>query len=117
MDKKNEFREFVKGRPELIDYINSGEMTWQKFYEVYDIYGSDDNAWSKYNKRSNKEKESFSKIGDLMKGVNMDSIQEHIATAQKALGFVQELTSQGKSSPIKPKGPSTPRPINKFFED
>lgn len=46
----------------------------------------------------------------------MDSVQKHINTAQKALGLVQELT--GKSTTASAiKGPVTPRPINKFFED
>ena len=45
----------------------------------------------------------------------MKSVKEHIGTAQKALDFVQELTSKG--SPAVAKAIATPRPINKFFED
>ncbi len=120
MDKKSEFKEFVKSKPELTDYIKNGEMNWQKFYEIYDLYGSDRSVWDKYQK-INSAKSSINggigKISDLIKNVNMDSIQEHIGTAQKALGFMQELTSKGGSNVIKPKGPSTPRPINKFFGD
>ena len=45
----------------------------------------------------------------------MDTIKEHISTAQKALDFVQELTS--KTSTSTPKTGVSPRPLNKFFED
>ena len=38
---KETFKEFISKKPELIDYIKNGEMTWQKFYELYDIYGED----------------------------------------------------------------------------
>ncbi len=120
LNKKEEFKEFVKAKPELIDYINKGDMTWQKFYEIYDLYGSDRSIWDKYSGVENLKKETsggIGKITDMMKGINMDSIQEHIGTAQKALGFVQELTGKNASSVIKPKGPTTPRPIDKFFGD
>lgn len=118
MNKKVEFKEFIKTKPELVDYINNGDMNWQKFYELYDIYGSDESVWSKYQGVKNEQQSSNSQsITDLMKGINMDSIQEHIGTAQKALGFVQELAGSGKGQVIKPKGPSVARPINKFFGD
>ena len=47
----------------------------------------------------------------------MNSIQEHIKTAQKALNLVSELTTKGTSGIESVKGPVTPRPLNKFFED
>lgn len=114
MSKKDDFRSFIKTKPELIDYVNSGEMTWQKFYEIYDLYGNDRSAWDKYS--SSKIVSNVPKIGDLVKNIDVDSIQSHINTAQKALSFIQELTTKAPSENIS-KIPSSPRPINKFFED
>ena len=48
MSKKEEFKNFVKTKPELVSYIKDGNMTWQKFYEIYDLYGSDEEAWKDY---------------------------------------------------------------------
>lgn len=117
MSKKDEFKEFIRSKPELVDFVKNGEMSWQKFYEIYDLYGSDRGVWDKYKSVSNNSSSNEPKLTDLIKGVNMDSIQEHIGTAQKALGFVQELATSGKSNVVGAKGPSTPRPINKFFGD
>ncbi|MFI3260421.1 MAG: spore coat protein YlbD [bacterium] len=117
MDKKEEFKEFIKSRPELIDFVKNGSMSWQKFYEIYDLYGGERGVWDKYTVSENSTEQSAPKLTDLMKGINMESIQEHIGTAQKALGFVQELASTGKTPSVSPKGPSVPRPINKFFGD
>lgn len=113
MSKKEEFRSFVSQKPNLAQYIESGQMTWQKFYELYDIYGEDNSVWDRYDKTS-ENKNSF-KFNDLIKNVDMDSIKEHIGTAQKALDFVQELTSKTPSNNVK--SPISPRPLNKFFED
>lgn len=116
MEKKEEFKNFVKTKPELIDYVKNGEMTWQKFYEIYDLYGEDDKAWENY--RAQVEPVNVSKIGDIVKGIDVSSIQKHIETAQKALGLVQEMTTKNVSNTASiTKGPSSPRPINKFFED
>ena len=102
MDKKEEFKNFARLHPELLDYIKNKEMSWQSFYEIYDIYGSDEKAWSKYLSNNNPK----------------DSIEEHLKTAQKALSVVSELTSKGTTtSPLNASIPKVPRPINKFFED
>lgn len=117
MDKKDAFKSFAKGHPELITSIRSGDTSWQKLYEIYDIYGEDDRAWNTYFNKSISNTSSFSGITDIVKNIDMESVQKHINTAQKALGLVQELTSKGAESLGNIKAPVTPRPINKFFED
>ena len=109
---KETFKEFVRTKPELIDYIEDGSMTWQKFYEIYDMYGEDDNVWQKY--RTSK-KNTTTKVSDLMQSFDVDTIQSHIETAQKALSFISELTSKGSETVSNIVKPSIDRPITKFF--
>ena len=119
MSKKEEFKEFIRNKPELVEYIKNKEMTMQSFYEIYDIYGDNEEAWMPYIRKEKKEEvKSSPKITDIMKNINMDELQKHINTAQKALGVVEELTSKGTTN-LKDivKGPLTSRPLNKFFED
>lgn len=111
MSKKDEFKQFVAKKPNLASYIENGQMSWQKFYELYDLYGENNSVWDNYDRKSG----GVTKINDLIKNIDMNSIKEHIATAQKALDFVQELTS--KTPDVPSKAPVTPRPLNKFFED
>lgn len=114
--KSDAFKEFVKTKPELIKYVQSGKSTWQQFYELYDLYGEDDDIWNKYVLEKNND--SISKISDIVKNVNIDSIKEHIGTAQKAIDFVSDLTGKNESVvDTIAKGPISPRPLNKFFED
>lgn len=116
MEKKEKFKEFIRNKPELVEYIKNKEMTMQGFYEIYDVYGEDEVAWRPYlEKRSNS---TTPKITDIMKNIDLDEIQKHINTAQKALGVVGELTAKGTSNAANIiKGPLTSRPLNKFFED
>ena len=48
MKSKEEFKSFVRKHPELIKYVKSGEMNWQKFYELYNLYDEDNSAWGEY---------------------------------------------------------------------
>ena len=114
MSKKEEFKAFAKTHPELINSVRSKDASWQELYEIYDIYGDDDRAWNNYLKKTNPT--SINHISDIVKKIDMNSVQQHINTAQKALGLVQELTSKSASSEAS-KAFVAPRPINKFFED
>ena len=110
---KEQFKEFVRTKPELANYVEKGDMTWQKFYELYDMYGDDENIWSKYNQTNS----SSRKMSDIMNKIDPDSIQKHIETAQKALDIFSEFatkTTENISNNIKP---SIERPLSKFFGD
>ena len=118
MSKKDEFKEFIRTRPELVKYIKNKDMTLQGFYEIYDIYGADENAWKPYIEENKENISNTPKITDIMKNINVDELQKHINTAQKALGIVEDLTTKGGNNLSNTiKGPLTSRPLNKFFED
>lgn len=115
MASKEDFKKFVSSKPNLASYIKSGEMTWQKFYELYDIYGESSTIWDNYEHQKSVNDNERIKINEIFKNIDLDSVKEHINTAQKALSFVQELTGKSPNTPSA--SPVTPRPINKFFED
>lgn len=110
---KEDFKKFVQTKPELADYVENNSMTWQKFYELYDMYGEDEKIWSKYHKTTSEPR----KISDFMENIDPDNLQKHIESAQKALDIFSELatkTSENIASNIKP---SIERPLSKFFGD
>ena len=127
--KKEKFKEFVKKNPKLITYVKNNEMTWQKFYEMYDLYGESDEAWSEYinsKKEENQLKESsiattktgltgftLSEVVNWLKNVDLDGLQEGIGNVQRVLGVMQDFTKKDKEE----KQTYKPRPLYKHFED
>ena len=120
MDKLTNFKEFVKQNPSFIKYVKNNEMTWQKFYELYDLYGEESEVWKKY-KNSDKtvSKEDITSVTNnsnflnWLKNIDLDSFQDGISSLQRVLGVLQDLGT--KDTNIKPE--YKPRPLYKHFED
>lgn len=128
--KKEEFKEFVKKNPKLISYVKNNEMTWQKFYEMYDLYGDDDNIWNEYtssptlgiDKKVTKTAKTgiagltLSEVVNWFKNVDLDGLQESIGSVQRVLGVVQDF-SKKDNNVESTKQTYKPRPLYKHFED
>lgn len=129
--KKDEFKEFVKKNPKLISYVKSNEMSWQKFYEMYDLYGENNDVWKEYiekkddNTNSNSSTSEVVKTGiagltlsevvNWFKNVDLDGLQEGIGNVQRVLGVVQDFSK--KDTVKETKNTYKPRPLYKHFED
>ena len=111
---KDEFKKFVRKKPELIKYVNSGEITWQNVYEQWSLYGEDDAIWNKY-KKENKKDESLNinSIIDMIKKIDVDNIKKGVNSLQKIIELIQGLTL----SDNKVTNSYEPRQIFKKFED
>ena len=121
---KEQFKQFVKKNPSLIKYVESKDMTWQQFYEMYDLYGESSDVWNKYlmsdnNKSSVGDVSKTSAFADFLaflKTIDLDSLQEGIGSIQRVLGVFQDF-SGNKSVEKKKKKEYKPRPLYKHFED
>ena len=122
---KEQFKQFVKKNPSLIKYVESGDMTWQKFYEMYDLYGESNDIWDKYlvsdnNKSDNAnditKASAFTDFLAFLKTIDLDSLQEGIGSIQRVLGVFQDF-SGNKSVDNNKKKEYKPRPLYKHFED
>ncbi len=87
MSKLDDFKKFVKENPSLIKYVKNEEMTWQKFYEMYDLYGTDDKVWKKY---ITLETTSFDLL-NFFKTLDIDTIEENINSVKRVISVLQDL--------------------------
>jgi len=124
MSKIDEFKLFVRENPHLINYVKENKMTWQNFYEIYDIYGKDNKVWDKYLKESDENKDDSSKksaipslndILNMAKNMDVNKVQEGITSLQKAISLFSDLFIKSDSNVNQ--NSYTPRPIYRSFED
>lgn len=120
---KIEFKKFIKKNTHLIDYVQSGTTTWQKLYELYDLYGENSNIWDKYTKNIETEKpkpsisnqSSLKDLFSLIKGVDLNAVQKGLNSLSKTIDTFKDFVPKDN------KNISTdnyePRPTYKYFED
>ena len=111
MSKMDEFKAFVKKNPNLLNYVKKGEMSWQKFYEMYDLYGEDNEVWSNYQKEVKKDKSNNIDALSFLKTIDLDSLQEGISSIQRVLGVIGDL-NKPQDKPV-----YKPRPLYQHFDD
>ncbi len=112
------FKNFVKENPKLANFVRNGDMTWQKFYELYDLYGPFHDIWNKYLGITTNGVFSFKDMFNVFKSLDMNEVQKGISSLQKGIGYVQDFISnrEKKESDTK-KSSYKPRPIFKNFDD
>lgn len=120
MTNIDNFKAFVKQNPSLVTYVKEGNMTWQKFYELYDLYGEDNNIWDTYlkketpSKKNNTSKSSLTSIMEMAKNLDSDKLQDSITSIQKAISLFGDIILKDNKTPD---NNYTPRPIYKKFDD
>ena len=101
MSKIDEFKKFVSIHPEFAYEIENGRTTWQKLYELYDMYGEKSSIWNGFLKENNSF--DLKSLFNTLKNINLDSLEENISSIQKAVGIVEEFTKPTKEETIIPK--------------
>lgn len=108
---KEDFKNFVRQNPKLIAHVKNGKSTWQNFYEIYDLYGEDEKAWRDYLEDSTPVT-SVASLTDLIKNIDLDSVQNSVNSMQRILGLFQDIGNNKEK-----KQEYKPRPLYKHFED
>lgn len=116
MSNIDNFKDFVRKNPSLINYVKEGKKTWQDFYELYDLYKEDSSVWNKYLKEEKEDRNiNINNILDYAKNIDVNKLQDGISSIQKAIDlFGGMLTKNNTSS----EGNNyRPRPVYRRFDD
>ncbi len=127
---KETFKRFVRSHPNLVSYVNRGETTWQKLYEMYDLYGENNSIWKPYfnetqtrqvtnQQMSSREGSSQTTIGDtslkeifnMIKSMDLDTVKKGVDGLQKAVLLLQDFTTSKKQEQYQA------RPLYRHLED
>jgi len=108
MDRKSEFKEFVKKYPSFASYVQNKNTTWQELYELWDMYGDDDKVFSRYKTVGT----DLNNVINGIKNINMDSVKRNLNSIEKGIKLLQDFVKKEDTVPT-----YEPRPIFKRFED
>ena len=114
MSKEN-FKSFARLHPELASSVLNDRVSWQKLYELYDIYGENSTIWDKYFKTSTLKDSKIGDIVDTIKTIDLETVQSGIQNMQKAISLLQEI-GLGKAGKVA-EAAYEARPMYKYFED
>lgn len=124
MNKKEEFKEFLKRNSYLSRFVNDGSTTYQRLFETYDIYGEESDVWNDFknvrhtNSSDGKVTDSVKSILNNLKNVDLDKLEENISSLEKALGFLEEIVlSRSEKKTEKKTSKKKNTDIERFFED
>ena len=116
MNKKEEFKEFLRNNKYLVDLVIEGKTSYQKLFETYDIYGADENVWKNI-KISSKNSTTRSAL-EYLKNIDMDKLEENVSSIEKALSFLEEIVGdRSKKSEEKKIKKAKENTIERFFDD
>ena len=108
MDRKTEFKEFVKKYPSFASFVQNKSTTWQELYELWDMYGDDDKVFSRYKTVGT----DLNNVINGIKNINMDSVKKNLNSIEKGIKLLQDFVKKDSEVPT-----YEPRPIFKRFED
>jgi len=125
---KETFKRFVRSHPSLVSKVNEGTTTWQKLYEMYDLYGENHSVWNPYfnessiggqnrgtigsgNTQSTIGDTSLKEIFNMIKSMDLDTVKKGVDGLQKAVALLQDLTTTKKESEYQA------RPLYRHLED
>ncbi len=120
MNKLDSFKRFVKTKPHLAYKVHSGLTTWQKLYEIYDVYGPnhdifDDGTKNLEREVRNKEvnlntneeanagtwREGFTSILKALQDIDIDKLSDNL----NSLKNIFSIFERPKTPPVTPKRP------------
>ena len=96
MTKLDNFKKFISKHDEFIDIVRNTNTSWQDLYELYDLYGENEEVWKKYIKTTSNSNLSIKGLLNTIKSIDVSSLEENITSIQKAVSLVEELTKETK---------------------
>lgn len=95
---KEDFKVFVRNNPILVRKVNNNETSWQKLYEMYNLYGESSDVWNEYlsveksiPKVTKTNELAFKELINMVKNIDLEKVRHGIEGVQKTISLVQDL--------------------------
>ena len=105
---KETFKAFARNHPEIANKVLEGKASGQQLYELYEIYGENNQFWDNYIDKKEMQNTTFKDIFEMMKNIDLNSLQEGIQNIQKTISLIQNIGLPTSNEP---------KPLYKRFEE
>lgn len=92
MDNLNEFKAFLKTIPGIKKDVISKKYTWQQIYEIYTMYGENDDFFKPYKTHQI----DINDVLEIIKNVDLDTLSSSLQSIEKILNIVSTLIVKNK---------------------
>lgn len=91
-----QFKQFVKKHPKLIEEVREGKKTWKQLYNDWYVFGEDDEMWDEYTSTDDKQEQGalVQKLASYLKHLDVNELQTYITNVQQAITSIQEVVRQ-----------------------
>ena len=86
MDSLDEFKNFVRQKPEISSWVLDGKYNWQQLYEMFTMYGKDHEIWQQMAKPSSPA--SNIDLLQLLKNIDIETLIAGMQGLEKILDLV-----------------------------
>ena len=101
-----QFKEFVKKHPKLVQEVRKGNKDWQEVFEDWYLLGENDVVWKQYRdgeqQQEDDKKDSkadfMSQMLSAVKKMDMNTVNHHITNMSSTISTIQGLFDQFGSS-------------------
>lgn len=130
--QKERFKIFVRNHPNLANFVHDKKMTWQQFYELYDLYGEDDKVWGSFLNNSSDRSSTINTSNNtnssinlvntlrdflgLFKGIDLNTVQKTLTSLDKAIEAFKGISFNDRDNNDN-RNNYEERPKYKYFED
>lgn len=122
---KEAFKIFARNNPNLANHVNNGNVSWQKLYEMYNLYGENSNVWDSYltpikvsdniSKITPINEMTFKELINMVKNIDLEKVRQGIEGVQKTISLVQDLGFGNNKTEVREEYQG--RPLYQHFDD
>ncbi len=96
-----QFKDFVRKHPQLIQEVRKGNKDWQEVFEDWYLLGENDMIWQQYKDEQQKEVKDDAPKADIMsqifsavKKMDMNTVNHHLTNMSSTISTLQGLFDQ-----------------------
>lgn len=96
MDNLKEFKAFLKTIPSIKEDVLNHRYTWQEIYEIYTMYGENDNFFKPYKEHPTE----YMNVLEIIKNIDLDALSSSLQSMEKVLEIVSNLLDKNKENKL-----------------